>query len=69
MFGLIFENPLYATVLKGALKTLSMVALATFDWKLSIITKSLEEYIKDKEEEWDKEQEKRKKEKEQLGLY
>jgi hypothetical protein len=65
----VFENPLYANVLHGALKALKWVAIATFDFKLATITQMLETWVSDKEREWESEQERRKQERQQLGLY
>ncbi len=46
-----FENSSWANLLDGALKGLEIVALATFDWKLTGIVKLLQSWIKDKREE------------------
>jgi len=67
--GIIFDNPMYSNLLKGALKGLKYVAIATFDVKLGIITKMFEDWVLKKEEEYKAEQEKKKKEREEMGLY
>lgn len=50
-----FENPLenssWANLIDGALKGLEIVALASFDWKLTGIVKLLQSWLADKREE------------------
>jgi hypothetical protein len=50
-----FQNPLenssWSNLIDGALKGLEVVAIATFDWKLTGIVKLLQSWIKDKREE------------------
>ena len=50
-FGNPLENSSWSTLIDGALKGLEMIALATFDWKLTAIVKLLQSWIKDKREE------------------
>jgi len=45
------ENSMFSNLIDGALKGLEVVALATFDWKLTAIVKLLQSWIKDKREE------------------
>jgi len=61
----IWENPLFATLLKGALKSLKYVAIFTFDFKLAGITQMLESWVLEKEQEWEREQERRRTETDQ----
>jgi len=50
-----FENPLenssWANLIDGALKGLEIVALASFDWRLTGIVKLLQSWLKEKREE------------------
>lgn len=50
-----FENPLensaWSNLIDGALKGLEIVALATFDWRLTAIVKLLQSWIQEKREE------------------
>lgn len=55
-FGNPFTNPAWSTVLDGALKGMEMIALATFDWKLTGIVKLLQSWIREKREEKAKEE-------------
>lgn len=45
------ENSMWENMLDGALKALEVVALATFDLKLTAIVKLLQSWLKDKREE------------------
>lgn len=45
------ENSMWENMLDGALKALEIVALATFDLKLTAIVKLLQSWLKDKREE------------------
>lgn len=51
------DNSMWSNLIDGALKGLEVVALATFDWKLTAIVKLLQSWIKDKREEKRKKQE------------
>ncbi|MDC1299882.1 hypothetical protein N8Z24_00085 [bacterium] len=42
------ENSMFSNLIDGALKGLEMVALATFDIKLTAIVKLLQSWVKDK---------------------
>jgi len=50
-----FDNPLenssWSNLIDGALKGLEIVALASFDWKLTGIVKLLQSWLQDKREE------------------
>jgi len=46
-----FENSSWSNLIDGALKGLEVVALATFDWKLTGIVKLLQSWIQDKRDE------------------
>lgn len=48
------ENDMYARLITGALKGLEMVALASFDIKLTAIIKMLQVWAADKKQEADK---------------
>lgn len=58
-----FQNPLensgWSNLIDGALKGLEIVAIATFDWKLTGIVKLLQSWIQDKREELAKEKQDR----------
>lgn len=47
----VLENPMNATLIKGALKTLTWVALVGLDFRLAAITKQLELWVKKQERE------------------
>ena len=49
------SNPLFATVVKGALKGLKMVAMVTFAYELALATQMIERYVADKERELEEE--------------
>jgi len=46
-----FENSMFSNLVDGALKGLEVVALATFDIKLTAIVKLLQSWVKDRKEE------------------
>lgn len=45
------ENSMWENMIDGALKALEVVAIASFDWKLTGIVKLLQSWLKDKREE------------------
>jgi len=46
-----FESSMFSNLVDGALKGLEVVALATFDIKLTAIVKLLQSWVKDRKEE------------------
>lgn len=46
-----YENSMWANLIDSGLKGLEVVALATFDWKLTSIVKLLQSWVADKKEE------------------
>jgi hypothetical protein len=52
----ILGNSMWSTLLDAALKGLTVISAATFDWKLLTITQLLKSWISDKQEERQKKQ-------------
>ena len=45
------ENSMWENMIDGALKALEVIAISSFDWKLTGIVKLLQSWLKDKREE------------------